>query len=104
MRLTHGRKVGGFRRPASGHGARWASGAGTVAVRALARENGYGIKDRRRVTADLVVKYEEATASRARERTLAPSACLVALRPGRQPAAAQACCESDGRTSVHGCP
>jgi hypothetical protein len=31
-----------------------------VAVRAWAREHGYDIKDRGRVPADLVAKYEEA--------------------------------------------
>lgn len=60
--IEHGRKIGGSaRRAAGGRGGRRASGVDTVAVRTWARENGYDIKDRGRVPADLVAKYEEAT-------------------------------------------
>jgi Lsr2 len=59
--VAHARKVGGAaRRPATRSG-RKPSTADTVAVRAWARENGYDIKDRGRVPADLVTKYREAT-------------------------------------------
>jgi hypothetical protein len=40
---------------------RKSSSVDTVAVRAWARENGYDIKDRGRVPADLVEKYQAAT-------------------------------------------
>jgi hypothetical protein len=59
--IEHARKVGSSRRPAAGRGARRASSVDTVAVRTWAREHGYDIKDRGRVPADLVAKYEEAT-------------------------------------------
>jgi uncharacterized coiled-coil protein SlyX len=42
-------------------GGRRASAVDTVAVRAWARENGYEIKDRGRVPADIVAKYQAAT-------------------------------------------
>jgi hypothetical protein len=58
--IEHARKVGGTRRP-GGRGARRAGTVDTVAVRAWARENGYEIKDRGRVPADLVEKYHAAT-------------------------------------------
>jgi len=58
--LAHARKVGGTVRRAAGRGGRKASSADTVAVRAWARENGYDIKDRGRVPADLVAKYRAA--------------------------------------------
>jgi len=58
--LAHARKVGGTARRAAGRTGRKASSADTVAVRAWARENGYDIKDRGRVPADLVAKYQAA--------------------------------------------
>jgi nucleoid-associated protein Lsr2 len=59
--IEHGRKVGGSaRRATAGRSGRRASSVDTVAVRAWAREHGYDIKDRGRVPADLVAKYEEA--------------------------------------------
>ena len=58
--VAHARKLGGTaRRPAARSG-RKPSAGDTVAVRAWARENGYDIKDRGRVPADLVAKYREA--------------------------------------------
>ena len=59
--IEHGRRVGGPARRASGRGGRRARAVDTVAVRAWARENGHDIKDRGRVPADLVAKYEAAT-------------------------------------------
>lgn len=59
--VEHARKLGGAsRRPATRVG-RKPSVVDTVAVRAWARENGYDIKDRGRVPADLVAKYQAAT-------------------------------------------
>jgi hypothetical protein len=59
--IDHARKVGGLaRRPGARGGCR-SSAADTVAVRAWARENGYEIKDRGRVPADLVANYQAAT-------------------------------------------
>ena len=58
--VTHARKLGGSSRRAIGRGRR-PSTVDTVAVRTWARENGYDIKDRGRVPADLVAKYREAT-------------------------------------------
>lgn len=59
--VAHARKVGGAARRATARGGRKPSTIDTVAVRTWARENGYDIKDRGRVPADLVVKYREAT-------------------------------------------
>jgi hypothetical protein len=60
--VAHARKLGGAaRRNAITRGSRKPSATDTVAVRAWARENGYDIKDRGRVPADLVAKYREAT-------------------------------------------
>jgi hypothetical protein len=61
--VTHARKVGGSARRAATttRGGRRPSTVDTVAVRAWARENGYDIKDRGRVPADLVEKYQAAT-------------------------------------------
>jgi hypothetical protein len=62
--VEHARKVGGAtRRPGArgARGGRRSSTADTGAVRAWARENGYDIKDRGRVPADLVAKYQAAT-------------------------------------------
>jgi hypothetical protein len=59
--IQHARKVGGTTRRAGARGGRRASAVDTVAVRAWARENRYDIKDRGRVPADLVAKYQAAT-------------------------------------------
>ena len=62
--VSHARKVGGASRRA-GRGAGRGRGAGstlnTTEIRNWARENGYDIKDRGRVPADLVAKYQAAT-------------------------------------------
>ena len=59
--IDHARKVSGqARKAASGRPGRKPSAVDTVAVRAWARENGYDIKDRGRVPAELVAKYREA--------------------------------------------
>lgn len=63
--VSHARKVGGATRRAgrsagrAGRGA--ASSLNTTEIRNWARENGYDIKDRGRVPADLVAKYQAAT-------------------------------------------
>lgn len=63
--VSHARKVGGGVRRGgrvagrSGRGA--ASALNTTEIRNWARENGYDIKDRGRVPADLVAKYQAAT-------------------------------------------
>jgi nucleoid-associated protein Lsr2 len=59
--VEHARKVGGTARRSSASGGRRASTVDTAAVRAWARENGYDIKDRGRVSAELVAKYQAAT-------------------------------------------
>src|ERR1700761_2590620 len=63
--VTHARKVGGAARRAGRGAGRGARGTGstlnTTEVRNWARENGYDIKDRGRVPADLVAKYQAAT-------------------------------------------
>ena len=59
--VEHARKVGGAARRPGARGGRKASTVDTVAVRAWARENGYDIKDRGRVSAELVAKYQAAT-------------------------------------------
>jgi hypothetical protein len=58
--VGHARKAGGASRRAGG-GRRAASAVDTTAVRRWAREQGYDIKDRGRVPADLVAKYQAAT-------------------------------------------
>ncbi len=59
--VSHARKVGGStRRTARGRAGRGANTTDTVAVRAWARENGIDIKDRGRVPADVVAKYQAA--------------------------------------------
>jgi hypothetical protein len=57
--VDHARKIGGTARRSAAHGGRKPSAIDTVAVRTWARENGYDIKDRGRVPADLVAKYQE---------------------------------------------
>jgi hypothetical protein len=59
--VAHARKLTGAARRATGRTGRKSSTVDTVAVRAWARENGYDIKDRGRVPADLVAKYQAAT-------------------------------------------
>jgi hypothetical protein len=59
--ISHARKTGGTARRAPTRGGRKPSSVDTVAVRAWARENGYDIKERGRVPADLVAKYQAAT-------------------------------------------
>jgi hypothetical protein len=60
--IAHTRKVGGnSRRGATARAGRKPSAIDTVAVRKWAKENGYDIKERGRVPADLVAKYREAT-------------------------------------------
>jgi hypothetical protein len=59
--ISHARKAGGTsRRP---RGRRAAGTVDTTAVRSWARGQGYDIKDRGRVPADLVAKYQAATAA-----------------------------------------
>ena len=58
--IEHSRKVGGTaRRAARGRGA--GSAVDTAKVREWARESGYDIKDRGRVPADVVAKYQAAS-------------------------------------------
>jgi hypothetical protein len=57
--VTHARKVGGTARRGVTRGSRGASTVDTVAVRAWAREQGIGVKDRGRVPADVVARYQE---------------------------------------------
>jgi hypothetical protein len=60
--VSAARKVAGAARRTAGRNAgRKPSAMDTVAVRAWARENGFDIKDRGRVPADLVAKYQAAT-------------------------------------------
>jgi len=59
--IAHARKVGGTARRGAGRAARKPSAIDTVAARAWARENGYAVKERGRVPAELVAKYREAT-------------------------------------------
>jgi Lsr2 len=63
--VTHARKVGGSARRAgraAGRASRGASSAlNTTEIRNWAREQGFDIKDRGRVPADLVAKYQAAT-------------------------------------------
>ena len=59
--VDHARKVGGAARRPGSRGGRRTGTVDTVAVRAWARENGHDIKDRGRVPADLVAKYQAAT-------------------------------------------
>ena len=63
--VSHARKVGGVSRRvgrAAGRATKAGNGAlNTTEVRNWARENGFDIKDRGRVPADLVAKYQAAT-------------------------------------------
>jgi hypothetical protein len=56
--VAHARKVGGTARRGTARGGRRPSAVDTVAVRTWARENGIDIKDRGRVPADVVAKYQ----------------------------------------------
>ena len=58
--IAHARKVSGAARRGVTRAGRRPSAVDTVAVRAWARENGYDIKERGRVPADVLVKYREA--------------------------------------------
>jgi hypothetical protein len=58
--IAHARKTGGTSRRATTRGSRKTSAIDTVAIRAWARENGYDIKDRGRVPAEVVAKYRQA--------------------------------------------
>jgi hypothetical protein len=57
--VAHARKVGGTARRGAVRSSRRASTVDTVAVRAWAREQGIGIKDRGRVPTEVVAKYQE---------------------------------------------
>jgi hypothetical protein len=62
--VGHARKVGGSARRAgrpAGRTGRATPAQNTTEIRNWARENGYDIKDRGRVPADLVAKYHAAT-------------------------------------------
>jgi hypothetical protein len=63
--VSHARKVGGSVRRAGRAPGRVSRSAGsalnTTEIRSWARENGFEIKDRGRVPADLVAKYQAAT-------------------------------------------
>ena len=56
--VTHARKISGTTRRGSARGGRRAGTVDTVAVRTWAREQGIDIKDRGRVPADIVAKYQ----------------------------------------------
>jgi len=58
--IEHSRKVGGAARRAA-RGGRGANGIDAAKVREWAKGNGYDIKDRGRVSADLVEKYQAAS-------------------------------------------
>jgi len=58
--IEHSRKVGGTARR-SARGLRAAPAVDTAKVREWAKGNGYDIKDRGRVPAELVAKYQEAS-------------------------------------------
>ena len=58
--IEHSRKVGGTARR-SARGLRSAPSVDTAKVREWAKGNGYDIKDRGRVPADLVAKYQAAS-------------------------------------------
>ena len=56
--VTHARKISGTTRRGSARGGRRSGTVDTVAVRTWAREQGIDIKDRGRVPADIVAKYQ----------------------------------------------
>lgn len=59
--IEHARRAGGTARRTTPRRGRTPSTVDTVAVRAWAREHGYDIKDRGRVPADVVAKYQAAS-------------------------------------------
>ncbi len=59
--IAHARKAGGSPRRAVARDARKPGVLDSVAARAWARENGYDIKKRGRVPAEIVTKYRQAT-------------------------------------------
>jgi hypothetical protein len=59
--IPHARKAGGTTRRPGARGGRKPATADTVAVRAWARQNGIDVKDRGRVPADVVARYQAAT-------------------------------------------
>jgi hypothetical protein len=59
--IAHARKMGGAARRGTVRTGRKPSSIDTVAVRTWARENGYDIKERGRVPADIIEKYRAAT-------------------------------------------
>jgi hypothetical protein len=61
--ISHARKVGGTARRGVARGSRKSNTVDTVAVRAWAREQGIDIKDRGRVPADVIAKYQAAAGS-----------------------------------------
>jgi hypothetical protein len=61
--IGHARKIGGSRRVARGAGRRNPSAIDTHKVREWAKEQGYDIKDRGRVPADVVEQYRTAVGS-----------------------------------------
>jgi hypothetical protein len=58
--VTHARKVGGTARRGAARGGRRTSTVDTVTVRAWARDHGIDIKDRGRVPANVVERYQAA--------------------------------------------
>jgi Lsr2 len=58
--VTHARKVGGTVRRSTARVSRRSTTMDTVAVRSWAREQGIDIKDRGRVPAEIVTKYQAA--------------------------------------------
>jgi hypothetical protein len=60
--VTHARRVGSPGRRVA-RGRRGATGIDTAKVREWAKDNGYAIKNRGRVPADVLVKYQAATAA-----------------------------------------
>jgi hypothetical protein len=59
--IGHARRVGGVARRGAARSARKPGAIDTVAARAWARENGFDIKERGRVPAEVVAKYRQAT-------------------------------------------
>ena len=59
--IAHARKVGATARRGGTRSVRKPSSIDTVAVRAWARDNGFDIKERGRVPAEVVAKYRQAT-------------------------------------------
>jgi hypothetical protein len=85
--VSHARKVTARGTRPAGRGAGRRPGpVDTTAVRAWARENGIDIKDRGRVPADVVAKYQAAAGALAARPPLGdPAARTRSLRPGGAP-------------------